>query len=720
MIDLRSSAIRRLAVGLAVGSAVAMPSSSAPAQDTGAARSETATPTAPPGSTSAGTPNGSAAESRTGTITDAPRNLRSFSPEDNALVVDARRANLRLVFEELGADAAEWYQHVQTLSSPWFEGRAPGSDGMSRAADYVEWWMMRTGLGPAFPTLAGIPVSERPDGAVEGTERATAGDFDGDAEWTTYRQYFELPSGDLVVNRAELALGGDEFDAGTDFVVLGSSGRASTSAPLSFAGYALAEGRDGYTSFDEDTRLDGRIAIMLRYEPLDEEGRSLWNDRRFSEHAAILPKLRALAERGAAGIVMVNPPGAVHGRDGLETPDSSRYGGEFEIPIVQVTPEVAETLLKQADPDGRSLMAWRRLADLREVGTVDLSNDVKLAIGADVRERRIATANIGGVLLGRGDLADEWIVIGGHYDHVGMGYFGSAPANRGQLHPGADDNASGTAAILVLARRLSEAYDEIPAELPMRSILFMGFTAEESGLHGSRFYVRNPTVPGESINLMVNLDMVGRLRNDELVVSGTGTAEGFADILRPHFEATGLTIRADPSGRGPSDHANFYGAGIPVMFPFTGLHDDYHSPRDHAWTVNPAGAVRVMDFVEAVVLDLARRPERLIFTSSDATPGTDRGYAPVRLGVTPSMGGDEDVVGVLVEAVGEGSSAAEAGIQPGDRLILWNGEELVSTASMMEQLRKHKPGDTVQIVLMRDGERTIVNATLKASARRRE
>ncbi|HMN96634.1 MAG TPA: M28 family peptidase [Phycisphaerales bacterium] len=641
-----------------------------------------------------------------GSITAAPRNLRSFSPEEVAIEVDAQRVSLRGVFEDLGPDAIEWYQHVQTLASPWFEGRAPGSAGIERAAEYIEWWMRRIGLEPAFPALAGVPIADRPEWAVAGDD------------WTSYRQYFELPGGDLLVNRAELSTPGTSFEHGRDFAVLGSSGRAEATAPLAFAGYGLVEGRDGYTSFDEGVRLDGRIALLLRYEPLDEEGQSLWSDRRFSEHAAILPKLRAVAERGAAGIIMVNPPGARHGKEGLETPDSSRYGGDFEIPIVQATPEAAERLLAAAAPGGGTLMDWRRRADRGEVRTVEFATDVPVQIVADVSERRVPTANVGGVLHGRGNLADEWLVIGGHYDHVGMGYFGTAPANRGQLHPGADDNASGTAAILVLARRLAEAYDEIPAELPLRSVLFMGFSAEESGLHGSRFYVRNPTVSGDRITAMVNLDMVGRLRNDELVVSGTGTAENFEEILRPHFEASGLTIRADPSGRGPSDHANFYGAGIPVLFPFTGLHAEYHTPRDHAYTVNPAGAVRVIALIEAVAMDLLRRTDRLQFRSSDASPGTDRGYAPVRLGVTPSMGQDDEVAGVLVEAVGAGSAAAEAGIQPGDVLVAWNGEDLTSTGSMMEQLRKHRPGDVVQIVLIREGERTVVNATLKASARR--
>jgi len=603
--------------------------------------------------------------------------------------------DLRRLFELLGPDAIEWYQHVQTLSNPFFGGRVPGTPGMDRAAEYVEWWMRHLGLHPAFP-----PESPADAGAEE-----------------SFRQWFVLPGGTMELKHGAVELAGRALRADEEFVVLGSSGSGSVTAPVTFVGYGIREGRDGYTSFDEQTRLDGRIAMVLRYEPLDAEGRSRWNERRFSEFAGIQPKLRELAQRGAAGVILVNPPGAVHGRSGLESLSSSRWGEGFTIPIVQLSQEAAEALLAAADPEGRSLLAWRTLADEGQVRTKNLADAVAVNITTELAESRIRTANIGGVLPGHGALKDEWLIIGAHYDHVGMGLFGSSSANRGLLHPGADDNASGTAALLLLARRLGLAYAETPSEQDRRSILFLAFSAEESGLHGSRYYVQNPTVPGDRTTAMLNMDMVGRLRQNRLSVSGTGTAEGFAALLAPHFANSELTIEANPSGRGPSDHANFYGAGIPVLFPFTGLHADYHKPADKAHTVNPQGAVKIIDLMEDIALDLALRPQRLVFVKSEGGAGQDRGYGPVRLGVTPGMGAEE-TEGVLVEAVAEGTSAAEAGIQPGDILVAWNGEQMTGTAALMENLRKHQPGDAVQIVLLRKGERVVVTATLRESRRR--
>jgi len=623
-----------------------------------------------------------------GQILPAPSNLRAFRPDEREGTTDPSTIDLRGFFEAAGPDVIEWYQHVQTLSNPFFEGRAPGSRGMEVAEEYIEFWMKRIGLEPAFPESEG-------------------------AEWTSHRQRFELPSGQTETVAASVAIAGKALRIDDDFRMLGASGNAVVEAPLTFVGYAIEEGPDGYSSYDNDSDLTGRIAMMFRYEPMDADGQSLWSDRRFSEHSAMATKLRSVIDRGAVGVLLVNPPETRHGRRGIDRPEQTRFGSSFEQPMAMIGGAVAAQLLGHVgEPD---LMAWRRRADLGEVRCINLPDEITIRIESLVRPRSIDAFNIGGVLRGHGALADEWIVIGGHHDHVGYGMFGTAPANRGQLHPGADDNASGTAAVLVLARRLAEAYSAMDDDAEARSILFMLFSAEESGLHGSRHYVRNPTLDAQKMNLMINLDMVGRLRNDELLVTGTGTAEGFMDLLTPHFLASGLTIRPDPSGRGPSDHANFYGAGIPVLFPFTGLHDLYHTPGDKAYTLNPVGAIRVVDLVEAIAIDFATREERLVFTSTDvvATPGRDRGYAPVRLGITPDM--EEGAGGIGVAAVADGTSAGDAGIRAGDVLLAWNGEDLTSMAALVEQLRNHKPGDVVKMTVLRNGETMIIDVTMKAA-----
>jgi hypothetical protein len=379
-----------------------------------------------------------------------------------------------------------------------------------------------------------------------------------------------------------------------------------------------------------------------------------------------------------------------------------------------VTPEVAGALLAAADPQKRTLDQLRRLADTGEVGTVALADDVRVSIVTDLEvEERLHTRNIGGVLRGRGELAEKWIVIGGHYDHVGYGYTGAQPDNVGRLHPGADDNASGTAGVMVLARRFAKAYAEAGEEANLRSILFLAFAGEEAGLQGSRHYVEHPTVQAADISAMINMDMIGRLRDGQLSVGGTGTATQFAEILTPLFLESGLTINQSPGGRGPSDHSSFYGAGVPVLFMFTGLHSRYHQPSDYGYTVNPAGAMEVVDLVESIAMTLASHPEQMTYVAATGGgSGRDRTGSRVRLGVMPAYGAELDV-GVQVEEVFPGTSAALAGVQAGDIMLAWNSQEITDGASLMEFLRAHSPGDQVRLSVLRGGERLELDITLQ-------
>jgi hypothetical protein len=631
---------------------------------------------------------------RRGTVIREPLNPYRFQPKNDAVAVDATTVDFRKLFEDLGPDAQRWYQHVQTLSNPWFEGRAPGSAGHDRAAEYLAWWFEHTRLAPAF------------GGGSEGTP-------------ATWFQPFELTGRARSVTGANVAFDGVSLERGKDFAVLGVSGAGAVTAPVAFAGYAIAEGKDGYTSFDGDDDLAGRIVVFMRYEPIDAEGRSRWGENRFSSHSNIQAKLKTLAERGAAAIVLVNPPGVRDGRDGLEDERSSRWGDDLKVPFVQMSSASFDAFLAKADAEGRTLAALRGAADEGALKDFAFSDDVRMTVAVEVSDGTVPAKNVGAVLAGKGALKDEWLIVGGHFDHVGFGFFGADPANRGQLHPGADDNASGTAALLVLAERMKASYDAAPADANLRSVMFLGFSAEESGLEGSRYFTKHSPIAAEKVTAMLNLDMVGRLRSDTLAVGGVGSASNFGEVLDPIFAASGLEIHADPSGRGPSDHASFFNSGIPVLFFFTGTHDIYHRPGDHGWTVNPAGAVKVLGLVRSIADALVSGP-KLVFQGADANVATpDRGYGPVRLGIMPAMG-ESDVVGVKVESVSAETSAAEAGIKPGDVLVSWNGEDLTSTGDMMSRLRSHKPGDVVKIVVVRDGKEIPLDVKLKAGRPRGE
>ena len=628
------------------------------------------------------------------------QNVRDFGPADSTAIIPAEAINLRQVFEQLGRDAAQWYQHVQTLSNPFFEGRCPGTRGHELAVEYLEFYFRQYGLEPAF-----VPDGqEQLGGAI--------------AMATSYQQPFEFraPNPLVDVDTAKMFIGDRALQRGPEFEVLGNSGSGSVTGPIAFVGYGIERGRNDYSSFDEDTSLEGRVALLLRYEPLDHEGKSQWAARRFSSASAITSKVEAVLKRHPAAIMLVNPPECADGATGLETPESSAaFGASAAAPIVHISTDIAQELIKKADGEGRDLLEWRRLADEGEVRTVLLNDNIKVRI--DTAVSRIDSAsgsNVAGVLPGKGALADEWIVIGGHFDHIGYGHFGSGAgdAGVGHVHPGADDNASGTAGVLMLAKNLTQRYEKEGENVSRRSIMFMAFSAEESGLHGSRAFTDHPSIPMDDVTLMINMDMVGRLRNNQLSVSGTGTAEEFDEMLPDIFAASDLDIQSIETGTGPSDHSNFYRAEVPVLFLFTGVHEDYHKPADEGWTVNPAGAMKVLNLAETLAWEVAHREAPLTYKEAAAGGGRDRGYARVRLGIRPDMAATE---GIVVQEVSEGTSAADAGIEPGDILLEWNGTGLMSMGDLMESLRSHEPGDVVELKIKRGEDELTIPVTLKAS-----
>jgi hypothetical protein len=633
-----------------------------------------------------------------GRVISGPSNISRFYPRESAYTtVNAAEVNLRQILDDLGPDATLWYQHVQTLASPFFEGRAPGTRGSELTADYIEFHFRHYELEPAF---------------------GEAGGYRQPFEYTTHSQF---PT--VVVDEAALRLDREVLVDGEDFVVLGNSAGGEVTAPVSFVGYGIAEGPDGYTSFDENTDLSGRIALLLRYAPLTEAGTPAWDTGDYRRQAALARKMRGVTERGAAAVFLVNPPGRAEGGEDLEPLGRSRrFGPGLDVPSIQITPEVADGILRAADPQGRGLMTWRRLADRGEVTTVDLDETVQPFVYAEVdryRQRHeLSGQNVGGVLRGKGALADEWIVIGAHHDHVGVGTYGGVmPGNRGQLHPGADDNASGTAGVLVLVRKLADAYAEAPDDADLRSVLFLTFDAEEMGLKGSNHYASYPTIEADQTSIMLNMDMIGRLRGRNLSVLGLGTAEGLPELMEPLFEASGLTVSVTQSGSGRSDEANFHKLGIPGMHFFTGVHREYTSPADQAWTVNPGGAAEVLELIYEIALSVAARPETLVYKKPPPGRGGDRGYGPVRLGIRPGMGDDIEF-GVIVDEVYEETSAAQGGIQPGDVMISWNGSRMETVRDLFQNLQQHKPGDEVRIAVLRDGEVVELNLTLKAGRRR--
>ncbi|QDU67587.1 M28 family peptidase [Engelhardtia mirabilis] len=595
---------------------------------------------------------------------------------------------------ELGPDFRAYNDHVVFLASPFLEGRLPGTRGMDIARDYVEHYLRQAGLDEAFE-VDGVPG---------------------------FRQPFALSGTSTLAGQGFSAPGGTDLIAGTDYTALSLGAGGTVTAPAVFVGYSIASGPGDseYSSYAEDDDLSGRVAVMLRFEPMDGEGNSRWAEesRPWSARAGFARKVRDAARRGAAGIVIINPPGCADPR-ASQLSGFSMGGSAAEVPVIMLSTEAGEGVVKAMDPEGRSLMDLRKLADEGR-SVVKLNGNMTLE--AEVVREELMAQNVAGLLKGHGALANELIVVGAHMDHLGMGNFGSRDRESAgrELHPGADDNASGTAAVIMLAERMVREYAELPEGTPARSILFMAFDAEESGLNGAFHYVANPILPIEDHVLMLNFDMIGRITNKRLSVSGGGTGVGMAEWVQPFFDASPLEIVTSRRGGGGSDHMAFERNSVPVLFGIIAdFHDDYHTPRDTVDKINRVDALLTIDLWQQIVSAMSTRDQRFEFTEAQAEPAeasapqASRGDAKVRFGIMPGSY-DEDAIGVLVGSVTPGGSADEGGIEDGDLMVRWNGVKIENVMGWMGMLASHEPGDVVRVGVKRGGDELTLDITLQA------
>jgi hypothetical protein len=339
-------------------------------------------------------------------------------------------------------------------------------------------------------------------------------------------------------------------------------------------------------------------------------------------------------------------------------------------------------------------------------GGARLDTDVRVTMG-DAR-------NVVALLPGASPtLADEYVVIGAHYDHLGFGGEGSLAPDETAIHNGADDNASGTAALIEIAREL------MARPRPARSVLFIAFTGEERGLWGSAHFVAEPTVALDEVVAMLNLDMVGRVVDDAVTVFGFGTAAEWDAVVDAANAAMSdpLRIAKAPDGYGPSDHASFYGQGIPVLHLFSNTHEDYHRPSDDWEKINVEGLERVAELTARIAGRLAAGgDDRVALTpiqqerpAPAPSSSSSSGYGPY-LGTIPDMTPRD--FGLRLTGVREGSPAAEAGLRPGDVVVAFDGNPIADIYAYTYALQAKQAGDVVEIVVERDGERVTVHATL--------
>jgi len=582
--------------------------------------------------------------------------------------------------QELPAPDAteEILRHVKRLASSELTGRGVDTPGIKLARDYIVGEFAKYGLRPG-------------------------GDNAG------YLQDFDVAVGVAVKKPSDLTLNSNlNLALNDEWTPLGFSANGNAEAPLVFAGYGISAkdyGYDDYAGVD----VNGKVVVVLRYEPPPKNSKSPFKTApNYSSHATLRNKANNARDHGALAMILVDLNQRGDDQTELMTTRGSLARGGTSLIAVQVKARTLEKFLAGRGVDLKTLKA--RIDREGKPSSMAIPNaTVKLQVTLqEIRER---TENVLGVLPGADPkLANQNIVIGAHYDHLGLGHFGARNSSAaGKIHHGADDNASGIAVLLDLARRLSR----LPSK-PSRTIIFVAFSAEELGLFGSRHFVER-TESIATTETMVNLDMVGRLRDNRLTVFGARSGVGLSDLITAGAANLGLEIRhSDEVGR--SDHVSFYNKKVPVLHFSTGVHEDYHRPSDTWEKLNIEGMARISDLALLTVMYIANATESVNFVGLPSRPPSERaeerGAIGVYLGTMPDYGADAQ--GVRVAGVASDSPAARAGLREGDVIVNLAGAKIQNIDDLTGALSGRKPGDEVEIVVLRVNQPLTLKATLRS------
>ncbi|HEX9941968.1 MAG TPA: M28 family peptidase [Thermoanaerobaculia bacterium] len=583
---------------------------------------------------------------------------------------------------------------------------APGETNV-----FVARWVDRPAKAPATPEKSAAEryrddVRWLADDAREGRGIGTAG-LEEASRWLAarFREIGLEPAGEAGgwFQRFDVPVA-VEARSGTKVAVDGAPVARDSFQPASFSGNGEAAGEvvaAGYGITAPELGIDdykgvearGRIVAVRRFTP---EGGPFADDKAQRRYSDLRYKAWNAREHGAKAVIVVDLPEMSAGGPGDEAPlpglaiDSTEAGGgDAGLPVV---------LLKRSA--GAALFAGGHRAALE----IDLERKTKPAV------------NVAGVVrAGAADRLPGAVLVGAHYDHLGRGGGGSLAPDSHEVHNGADDNASGTAALLAAARRLAGERDRL-----RRDVYLVAFSGEESGVLGSTAFTRQPPngLKVADLAAMLNMDMVGRLRGNLVTVLGRDSAEEWKDLLPPACERALLLCASSGDGYGPSDHSPFYAAGVPVLHFFTGPHEDYHKPSDDADKINAGGGARVAALVADLARDIASRPQRPTYRNAPAPePRGDTRSFGASLGTVPDYAGDGRP-GVLLAGVRPGSAAEQAGLRRGDLLVELSGKPVRDIYDFMYVLQRAKPGEKTTAVVERDGQRVTVEVTFGTSSRR--
>lgn len=494
----------------------------------------------------------------------------------------------------------------------------------------------------------------------------------------------------------ELKVNGSDFEAKMDFMPYAFSANTTVSAPVVFAGFGLEVDKDTL-KWDDFKGLDvsGKWLLVLQGDPDLENAQSP-----FLEFSTERSKALLASDKNATGLLLVAGT-KFSETDQLTSLIFDKNSSRYSIPVIQVTRKVANRILEKTGETIESLESEM----LAENSSKSVTIDTEVSVKVNVLQKETESQNVVAVLPGTDSvLKNEYVVVGAHFDHLGMGGPGSGSRVLDTLavHNGADDNASGVAAIIELTEKAASDKNN------KRSIIFAAFGAEEMGLVGSKAFTSKPPVETEKMVAMFNFDMVGRLdtASNALSIGGTKTGVESEDILNKFN--TGFSLALSPEGVGPSDHASFYLQNIPVFFISTGAHPDYHTPNDDAGLINYEGEKAVVDYSYALLTEVANRENRLTF--QEAGPKFQRsrgGRYKVTFGIMPDFAGLEKR-GLRVDAVTKGKPADKGGMMKGDIITAIEGKKVGGIHDYMSRLQSVEIGDRVSVDILRDDKEMVL------------
>jgi aminopeptidase YwaD len=562
---------------------------------------------------------------------------------------------------------------VTYLASDAMKGRFSGSPEERKAGEYIKKEFELYGLKPAFngKWFQEFPFIEK----VEMTKNNS-----------------------LVINNAVKK---KTLEPLVEFSTLGFSGKVKHSSQVVFVGYGISAPKlnyDDYAGMD----VKGKIVMLMKNHPEHDSSKS-----EFEKFTTLRNKANTAKDKGALGIIVVNGF-APKNDDELVTPRYDGAPGMKDIAIVQMKRDIADELLKST---GINFSEIQKQIDASKKSNSFVITNVTVDLSTEVKEIEKKARNVGGILEGNDPvLKTEYIVVGGHYDHLGIDQMKDASMYKGkdkQIYNGADDNASGTTGVLEVAEKFASIKNELK-----RSIIFLTFSGEELGILGSTHYTNNPSVDIKSIVAMLNMDMIGRLNTENsLTIIGSGTSSKWKELLNSK-NTYGFKLGMSDGGSGGSDHQSFSNKNIPVLFFFTGTHSDYHKPSDDADKINCEGETKVANYVYDLAYEIQKLETRPDYVKVEEKATRPTGKSRVTVGTVPEFGYNGN--GYKLSGVTEGSPAAKAGMKAGDIIVKFGPKAVGNIYDFMYAMQDYKAGDKVDVVVQRDGKEMIFNLELIA------